>query len=185
MPQNFELQPVFLQSGDPETESVSTLHAPGTLGARFTVVQPTRTVSGEEEGRAKRYQLVKTDSSMTVAPYKGATAAWSDQKGYVVTTSNANRNRPAGVFQRAWAAAGDYMCIQIGGVASTKLLDADVGAAAIGDSIILSTTDGKATRVAVGTAPTHVPLGRVAGPPISTTPAEALVVVDLDLPETV
>ena len=48
-----------------------------------------------------------------------------------------------------------------------------------------STTNGKATRVAVGTAPTHAVLGQVAGPPISTDPPSATVVVDLNVPETV
>jgi hypothetical protein len=64
---------VFLQSGDPENEDVSTLYAPGTLGARFTVKQPSRSAAGVEAGREKKYQLVRTDSSMTVAPYPGAT----------------------------------------------------------------------------------------------------------------
>ena len=60
-----------------------------------------------------------------------------------------------------------------------------MAAVAIGDHIIPSTTNGKATRVAVGTAPTHAVLGQVAGPPISTDPPSATVVVDLNVPETV
>ena len=186
MPNRFETQPVYLQSGDPEKESTPSLHAPGTLGMRFTVIQPTRAQTGVEQGRSKRYQLVQTDSTMAVSPFKGAVAWWADKARYLVTTVATNRNRIAGVFQNAPPdniTPGHYTCVQIGGPASVKMLDADMAAVAIGDAIIPSTTAGKATRVAVGTAPTHTVLGWVAGPPLSTTPAEALVVVDLDVPE--
>lgn len=184
MPNSFEKQPVYLQSGDPEAENTPSLYAPGLLGTRFTVKQPGNQAAGVEEGRAKRYQLVKTDSSMAVAPYPGATAWWADKSQYLVTTVATNRNRVAGVFQNT-VTPGNYCCVQIGGPASTKLLDADMASVAIGDTIIPSSSAGKATRVAVGTAPTHTPMGMVAGPPISTNPANATVVVDLALPESV
>jgi hypothetical protein len=185
MPNNnsFELPPVYLQSGDPESENVATLHASGTLGARFTVKQPTRSAAGVEAGRSKRYQLIRSDSTMTTNPYVGAVAWWADKARYLVTTSATNRNRIAGVFQNA-ITPGNYGCIQIGGPATVKVLDGDVAALAIGDAIIPSTTDGKATRVAVGTAPTHTVLGWVAGPAISVDVLNATVVVDLDVPET-
>lgn len=183
MPNRFEGQPVYLQSGDPENENTPVLHAPGTLGNRFTVVQPSRSATGAEDGRSKRYQSVKTDSTMTVAPYPGAVAWWSDKANYLVTTTATNRNRVAGVFQNS-VTPGNYTCVQIGGPASVKVLDADAAAAAIGDAIIPSSTNGKATRVAVGTAPTHTVLGWVAGPPLSVNAPNATVVVDLAVPET-
>ena len=187
-PSRWEQPAVYLQSGDPEQESVSTLHAPGTLGARFTMVNPLRSAPGVESasaGRSKRYQLVKTDSTMAVAPYNGATAWWQDRAGYVVTTAPTanNRNDVAGVFCRAWAAAGDYMCVQIGGPKTVKVLDADVAALAAGDAIIPSATASKATRVAIGTAPTHRVLGTVASP-LTVNVLDATVLVDLDVPET-
>jgi hypothetical protein len=182
-PNRFEQPAYYLQSGDPETENTPTLHAPGLLGARFTVVQPTRSVAGVEAGRSKRYQLIRTDSTMAVAPYPGAVAWWADKAAYLVTTVATNRNRVAGVFQNA-ITLGYYGCIQIGGPASVKMLDADMAAVAIGEAIIPSTTAGKATRVAVGTAPTHTLLGWVAGPALSTDAPSATVVVDLAVPET-
>ena len=188
MPSRWEMPPVYLQSGDPETESAQALHAPGTLGARFTINNPWRQQPGVETaaaGRSKRYQLVKTDSSMSVSPFPSAAAWWLDRAGYVVTTSPTanNRNDIAGVFARVWERPGDYMCVQVTGPRHVKVLDADMAALAAGDSIIPSTTAGKATRVAIGTAPTHVPYGRVASP-LTTNAPEATVLVDLDVPET-
>src|SRR5258706_2291187 len=165
-PNRWEQPAIYLQSGDPEQENTPTLHAAGTLGSRFTVVQPSRGTIGVEEVRSKRYQLIQTDSTMTVAPYKGATAWWSDKSRYLVTTNATNRNRVCGVFQNA-VTPGNYGCVQIGGPSTTKLLDADMAAVAIGDYIIPSATNSKATRVAVGTAPTHTRMGQVSGPPTS------------------
>lgn len=189
MPSRWEMPPVYLQSGDPETEATPTLYAPGMLGARFTIINTQRQQPGVETspaGRSKRYQLVKTDSTMAVAPYNGAVAWWSDKAGYVVSTSVTvgARGNIAGVFRRVWTAAGDYMCIQIGGPGFVKHVDAPAGGAfAAGDAVIPSTTDGKADRVAAGTAPTYPTLGFAAAP-LTTQPGQALVLVDLDVPET-
>jgi len=188
MPSRWEMPPVYLQSGDPETESTPTLHAPGLLGARFTIVNPQRQQPGVETataGRSKRYQLVKTDSTMSAAPYKGATAYWTDRAAYRVTTDPAasSRNDIAGIFCRAWALAGDYMCVQIGGPATVKLLDSTTGAVAAGASVISSATAGKADLTAIGTAPTHAPFGRIASP-LTFDAGAREVLVDLDVPET-
>jgi len=179
---SFELPPVYLQSGDPETENVATLHAAGTLGARFTVRQPTRGAVGAEAGRSKRYQLIRTDSTMSVAPFAGATAWWSDKTQYLVTTSPTatSRNSVAGVFQNA-ITPGYYGCVQIGGPATVKVIDASAAALAAGDSIIPSATAGKAERIAAGTAPTYTRMGIVAG---GVNAAAATGIVDLDIPET-
>ncbi len=183
MPNRFEQPAFYLQSGDPETENVTSLLYPGQLGVRFTVIQTTRAPAGVEAGRSKRYQLIRTDSTMTVAPFPGATAWWSDKAQYMVTTNATNRNRVAGAFQNA-ITPGNYGCIQISGPATVKLLDADMASVAIGDAIIPSATNAKATRVAVGTAPTHTVMGWVAGPALSTDPSGATAVVDLAVPET-
>jgi hypothetical protein len=182
------MPPVYLQSGDPETESTPTLHAPGLLGARFTVVMPQRQQPGVETasaGRSKRYQLVKTASDASVAPYAGATAWWTDRANYVVTTSASasSRNDVAGIFLRAWEHAGDYMCVQIGGPRVVKFVDASMAALAAGDGVIPSATDSKAQREAAGTAPTYTLMGRVAAP-LTADPAAATALVDLDIPET-
>lgn len=188
MPSRWEMPPVYLQSGDPETESTPVLHAPGLLGARFTILNPQRQAPGVETasaGRSKRYQLVKSDSTMAVAPYGGATAWWADRAQYLVTTDAdaSSRNDVAGVFCRAWTAAGDYMCVQIGGPKVVKFVDASMGALAAGDGVIPSATDGKVQREAAGTAPTYTLMGRVAAPLTADAPA-ATALVDLDVPET-
>lgn len=186
MPYNIRQQPIFISTGDPETVNDPTLQYPGQLGMRATIAQPTRVASvGAESGRAKTYQLIQTDSTMTVAPYVGAVACRaSSTNPYLVTTNVANRNMGMGVFQNA-ITPGNYGFIQVEGPASVKMIDSVMGSLAAGDSIIVSATNAKADRVALGTAPTHVPLGRVAGPTISTSPSEALVVVDLAVPDTV
>lgn len=183
-PNRFEQPAVYLQSGDPENENTPTLHAPGLLGARFTVLSPVQQPStgATTPARSKRYQLVRTDSTMTVSPFPGAVAYWADKTQYLVTTVNTNLNMVAGRFGGN-VTKGNYTCVQIGGAGLVKVLDADTATAAVGDSIIGSATAGKATRVASGTAPTNVPLGRVSVP-LFKSPAEALVLVDLDVPET-
>lgn len=182
MPNRFENPAIYLQSGDPEKEDTPSLHAPGLLGSRFTVIQPTGRGSPAVVGKSKRYQLVKTDSTMTVSPYPGATAYWADKTQYLVTTVNTNLNAVAGIFNNL-VTKGNFTCVQFGGPGFVKVLDADTAASAVGDSIIGSGTVGKATRIAAGTAPTNVPLGRVATP-LTKLAAEARVLVDLDVPET-
>lgn len=186
MPSRWEMPPVYLQSGDPETESTSDLHAGGLLGARFTVINTQRQGPGVETsaaGRSKRYQLVKTDSTLSVAPYAGATAWWSDRSAYMVTTSASasSRNDVAGIFARAWNAPGDFMCIQIGGPRIVKLVNGAVPVA--GAAVIPSATDGKADLVAVGTASTYALMGRISAP-LTYNAAAQEVLVDLDVPET-
>lgn len=188
MPSRWEMPPVYLQSGDPEAESTPTLHAPGLLGARFTIINTQRQAPGVETspaGRSKRYQLVKTDSTMATAPYNGAVAHWADKAGYVVTTAvSTGRNAIAGIFRRTWAAAGDYMCVQIGGPGYVKHVDAPTGGAmAAGDAVIPSATAGKADRTAAGTAPTYRVLGTVSEP-LTVQAGNAMVLTDLDVPET-
>lgn len=190
MPNRFENPAVYLQSGDPEKENTPTLHAPGLLGSRFTVIQPTgrgspspTSAGTTSPGRSKRYQLVKTDSTMTVSPYPGAVAYWVDRTNYLVTTVRTNLNAVAGKFSNL-VDKGNYTCIQFGGPGYVKVVDGSVAACAVGDSVIgSSATDGKADRIAAGTAPTNVPLGRVSTP-LNKQASDALVLVDLDVPET-
>lgn len=188
MPNRWEMPPVYLQSGDPEREAVTTLHAPGTLGARFTVKQPTGAQPGAEEGRFKSYQLVQTDSTMTVSPFKGAVAWWSDKTRYLVTTTvtTLGRGRVAGVFQNTAdypITPGMYTCVQTHGPGIVKFVDAPVAQPTVaGLFVIPSATNGKADCLAAGSAATYPVLGYSAGV-YNAAAAEA--VVDLDVPETV
>jgi len=177
-------QPVYLQSGDPEQENTPTLPYPGLLGTRFFVTQPSRAAVGAEAGRAKGYQLIKTDSTMSVAPFLGAVAWWSDKTQYLVTTTvtTLGRGRVAGVFQNA-ITPGNFGCVQIKGPATTKFVDAPTANPTVaGLFVIPSATNGKADCLAAGSAATYPPLGVSAG---VYDAAQAQGVVDLDVPETV
>lgn len=183
MPNRWEMPPVYLQSGDPETENASSLHAPGLLGSRFTVIQPSRSAVGAEAGRSKRYQLIRTDSTMTVAPFVGAVAWWSDKTQYLVTTTvtTLGRGRIAGVFQNA-ITLGNYGCVQTGGAAMTKFVDAPTASPTVaGLFVIPSATNAKADCLAAGSAATYPTLGISAG---VYDAANAQGVVDLDVPQT-
>src|SRR4029077_20170860 len=105
MSNNIRNQPMYLQSGDPESENVVSLLYPGMLGSRLTIKQPGVPGSPTTAGqfRSKTYQLVQTDSSMSTNPFAGAVAWWSDKTKYLVTTNPATlgRGRVAGVFRNA------------------------------------------------------------------------------------
>lgn len=183
-PNNWTEGAVYLQSGDPEQENVSALHAPGTLGARFTVKQPSNGPAGAEDYRYKTYQIIQTDSTMSVAPYRGALAWWSDKTRYLVTTTvtTLGRGRVAGVFQNA-ITPGNYGCIQQRGPATVKFVDAPVAVpTTAGLFVIPSATNGKADCLAAGSAATYPVIGYSAG---VYNAAATECVVDLDCPDTV
>lgn len=183
MPNRYDMPPTFLESGDPESENVTSLPYPGLLGTRFTQNQPSRTAAGAEAGRSKTYQLIRTDSTMSVAPYSGAVAWWSDKTRYMVTTTvtTLGRGRVAGVFQNA-ITPGNYGCIQTRGPATVKFIDAVTSAPdATGKLVIPSSTNGKADCLAAGSAATYPILGVSASAYNAT---EATAIVDLDVPET-
>ena len=124
---------------------------------------------------------------MTVAPYYGAVAWWSDQSQYLVTTNSPSvaqgRNRLAGTF-RCGVTPGNYCCVQIQGPAPVKLIDGVVQAnVVVGAYIIPSATNAKADVVGSATAPTQQPLGQVAAP-ITFNPLDLTVFTDLAIPET-
>lgn len=173
----------YLQSGDPEAENTPTLYAPGTLGGRFTLINRQRSTPGVEDGRSKTYQLVRTDSSMSVAPFIGAVAWWSDKTAYVVTTTvtTLGRGRVAGVFQNA-VTPGNYCCVQVGGPATVKFTDSVTATPdATGLHVIPSATNAKADCLAAGSAPTYPLLGYSAG---SFNAASREGIVDLAVPAT-
>jgi hypothetical protein len=186
-PSRYEQPTVYLQSGDPEGENVPSLAYPGQLGIRFTMVSPQRAVPAAFAGRSKRYQLVKTDSTMTVAPFPGATAYWGDKTQYIVTTTSptvaAGRNRIAGKFSNG-VTPGNFTCVQFEGPGVVKLIDTVTqGNVVPGAYVIPSSTNGKADVVATVTAPIQTPLGIVASP-LTYNAASQEVVVDLNVPET-
>lgn len=191
MPNSFFNQPVFIPGGNPETmnEPESNIK-PGQIGVRFFYNIPARQAPGVDSetlalgaaGLPKGYKMVRTDSSMTVAPYDGAVAWWANQALYRTTTSptTLGRGRVAGVYCGA-VTPGNVCCIQIKGKANVKFIDAVVGAnvTAAGNLVIPSSTAGKADVLAAGTAATYPILGRTAGALQGGT-SEAIVDLDVD-----
>ena len=114
-PNSWFNQAVYIPSGNPETMNEPSLLYPGQLGIRFNYTNPPRTLPAEtqEDGSPKGFQLVKTDSTMSVAPYQGAVAFWSNEASYLVTTTvtTLGRGRVAGVFKGA-VTPGNYCCVQ-------------------------------------------------------------------------
>jgi len=189
MPNRFETQPVYLATGNPERENNVSLHAPGTLGMRFTVVQPTRATPGVEDGRSKRYQIVRTDSTMSASPSQGHVMWWSDRINYVVTNDpTGRRGQVAGVFQNNSltdpVTPGNYCCIQVGGPGIVRFLaPGSVTAAptAAGLFVIPSATAGCADCLAAASPATYPQVGRSAGAFIG---GQSLAIVDIDVDET-
>jgi hypothetical protein len=191
-PSKYEQPAFYLQSGDPEGENVPILAYPGQLGIRFTITSPQRSAPGTASGtsgRSKRYQIVKTDSTMTVAPFPGAVAFWGDKSQYVVTTTNPTnaygRNRIAGKFSNA-VTPGNYTCVQFEGPGVVKLADNVTQANVLAGAFVIADPGGvnaKANVTATGTAPVTAPLGTVSSPLVFNT-QDLTVVVDLAVPET-
>ena len=186
MPINIRNQPMYFITGDPETENNAILEYPGQLGARCTIVEPTRgspTTAGQF--RPKTYQLVQSDSSMTTNPYSGAAAWWSDKTKYLVTTlpTKLGQGRIAGIFRTA-VTPGNYCFIQTQGPCpNVKFIDAvnQANATGVGQWVIPSSTAGKSDVIAAGNAATYPPFGVSAA---AINPVDLTMSVDLDVPET-
>src|SRR3970040_1341492 len=109
--QNNRQQAQFVSTGNPETVSDDPAKRGFISGQlrNYVVIQqpsspnPTAGEGEAEEHRNKTYRYVIADSSMSVAPFKGAVAWWSDKSRFKVTTSPTTeaRGRRAGVFQSA------------------------------------------------------------------------------------
>lgn len=142
--------------------------------------------------RDRRYQRVKLDSGATSAVPTGAPAAamllyWKDKDAYLVTHDqrfglggpSAARNQVAGILRNPAAAGdfidalqeGDNIDVRDGGntfaAGETVIAEADPG----------DTTGAAADRVAIGNAPTHLPLGYARG-----AASGGVVAVDVNIP---
>ena len=189
-PNSWFSQPVFIPGGDPEAMNEPTLAYPGQLGIRFSYINPPRTIHVDsavletgEAGLPKSFKLVKTDSTMAVAPYDGAVAWFADQANYVVTTTvtTLGRGRVAGVFKNV-VTPGNFTCIQVKGKGKVNFIDAVVVAnvTPAGNFVIPSATNAKADVLAAGTAATYPTIGRTAG---ALQGGTAMAIVDIDVPE--
>lgn len=184
MPINTGQQSVYID--DPDNTDVPSLYAPGHLGNRFTTNVPLRTSPTGPvavAGASRSFQIVKVDSSLTVAPTRGMIMLWKDKAKYEVTpkvVNAVNRNEVAGVMPGG-VTIGNYTCVQYRGPQFVQVTAADQAAMASGDSLIPSAADdGRASRVAMGTAPTHTKVGTATGPALG----NGMVLTDLCVPET-
>lgn len=183
-PNSWFSQPVFVPGGDPEQMNEPSLTYPGQLGIRFNYIQPPRVApaAGSEEGQPKAFQLVQSDSSMSVAPYDSAVAWWANRTGYLVTTNagTPGRGQVAGIFKTA-VTPGNYCCIQQKGIGAVKIIDAPTAApTAAGLHVVPSATNGKADVVAAGTGYVYPRIGRTMG---TMNLGDNTVLTDLDIPE--
>jgi hypothetical protein len=189
-PNSWFSQPVFIPGGNPESmNEPETNIKPGQLGIKFAYNIAPRSAPGTDSegvggaaGNPKAYKMVRTDSSMSVAPYDAAVAWWSNQATYVTTTSPTalGRGRIAGIYRCA-VTPGNITCIQTNGKGLVKFVDAPTAApSAAGLFVIPSATASKADCLAAGSAPTYPPLGRSAGILQGGT---ATAIVDLEVPD--
>lgn len=165
-PNSWFQQAVYIPSGNPETMNEPTLDKGGQLGVRFAYTIPSRSVpSGSTgAGTAKAYKMVRSDSSMSVAPYSGAVAWFANQATYLVTTvvTALGRGRVAGIF-RTNVTPGNYCCVQVKGLGVVKLTDASIDGTAAGLFVQPSATNGKAEVLAAGAENDYPLIGRTAG----------------------
>lgn len=179
MSNNTRNQPMYVASGNLETENASSDMYPGTLGSRVTVNSATGQTGVGAVG--KTYQRIQVDSTVSVAPFPGAVAWWSSKAASLVTTSATLRGRVAGIFRNA-ITPGNIGFIQTQGPSTVKIIDAPTAAPTTAGLIVIpSSTAGKADVLAAGSAATYPSLGVTTGPLAGGT---SVAPVDLDVPET-
>lgn len=181
---NIRVQPLYLPNGlDPAQFNIpeSEWRYPGMIGGTCTRVFGTAGSTTDPRG-SKNIQLVRTDSTMTTAPFNGASAWWKNRLIYQVTTDPTNRRgQTAGVFLGA-ITVGNLAIIQFGGRhGKVKFVDAPTSAPdASGKIVIPSATAGKADCLGAGSAATYPPMGITAG---TYNAADATCPVDLNIPQ--
>jgi hypothetical protein len=183
-PNSWFSQPVFIPGGDPEQMNEPTLAYPGQLGIRFNYVNPMRTPPTEasEDGSPKAFQLVQSDSSMSVAPYDTAVAWWASRYNYLVTTNagTPGRSRVAGIFKTA-VTPGNFCCVQQKGRSAVKIIDAPTAAPTIAGLLVVpSATNAKADVLAAASAYSY---GRIGMTTSVMNLGDNTCLVELDIPE--
>jgi len=173
MPNDVTKQPLWIQSGNPETENLPVADdlQPGAIGAHITIKSPGPggvAAPGSADYFAKGYQKVECDSALGAGPnpYNGCVAYWRDESKYRVTTDvTGRRGQPAGIFRTA--VVPGYRCfIQRRGPGIVKFLDAPTAEpTTAGLFVVPSATSGKADCLAAGTAASYPLLGTSRGAP--------------------
>lgn len=186
MPNNPKQQLQYVKSGDPETENSAVDVMPGTLGRYMTVKRlssGTPVASDDPNGSDHTYRRIRVDSTMTIAPFRGAVAWYASRTGYLVTTdpSRQGRGRVAGVFKNA-ITPGNYGYIQTGGLCEQVKFQNPVTSSPTETGLIVipSAEQAHADCLAAGSAATYPILGYSASAYDSTN---FTATVDLCVPE--
>lgn len=160
MPPGQLIQSPYFATGNPETEEMTTLYAPGMLGA----------VADFDQGSIGapnlcRYQLVKQNTAITGVV--GTLFYWLTKASRIVTTVRTNQGQVAGIGRIAAATAASFIWICKKGDRGVLFQGAPtVAPDATGLPVIPSTTtDGVANSVALGTAPIVNLIGATLGAP--------------------
>jgi len=154
MPQGGWIQSPYFATGNPETEEMTTLYAPGMLGCRAEFDQGT---PGVAPNRCV-YQLIKCAASIT--PVVGNVMYWSTKNISAVTTTATNTGQLAGIARIAAGAAAEYLWICKKGDRDVLFIDAPtVAPDATGLPVMgVTVTAGKADSKALATAPAPWPV---------------------------
>jgi hypothetical protein len=153
------IQSPYFATGNPESEEMSTLYAPGMLGccAQFD--------KGGLAGPPNVcvYQLIKQAASITGVV--GNLFYWSDKGIWTVTTTATNTGQLAGVGRIAGATAASYIWICKKGDVDVLFIDSPTSAPdATGKPAVgVTATAGKADALALATAPQPLAFGRTLG----------------------
>ncbi len=154
MPQGGWIQSPYFATGNPETEEMTTLYAPGMLGLRAEFDQ------GLLAGPPNRcvYQLIKQYTSIQCVV--GNVTYWVAKSAFTVTTTATNSGNLAGIARIAAAAAATYIWICKKGDRDVLFIDAPtVAPDATGLPVMgVTATAGKADSKALATAPAPWPV---------------------------
>lgn len=153
------IQSPYFASGNPETEEMTTLYAPGMLGcvAEFD----NGGIAGPEN--VCSYQLVLQESA--ISGVVGNVMYWSTQAKravWTVTTTATNTGTLAGICRKLVVTAATYIWILKKGYRNVLLIDAPTSAAdTTGKPVVgVTATAGKADVLALATAPQPFTIGR-------------------------
>lgn len=141
------IQSPYFATGDPESEEMSTLYAPGMLGCLANHDRGSNNVC--------TYRLVKQATS--IAGVVGNVFVWSARATYTVTTTVTNIGLPAGVGEKIVATAATYIWLAVRGNRPVLFIDSPtVAPATTGVHAVVSSTAGKADGITTEKVPAHL-----------------------------
>lgn len=146
------IQAPYFATGDPESEEMTTLYAPGMLGCVGQYDRGSNNVCD--------YQLVKQASS--ISGVVGNVFYWGPKSTYTVTTTATNTGLLAGIGERVVVTAATYIWIVKHGNRPVLFIDSPTSACAVtgNPAVGVTATAGKADALALATAPQPMTIGR-------------------------